>query len=205
MLIKQYILELIERYDEHEEAIRKIVEMVREKRAHLPVLLELLQNADNWLVRYRIAIALGQLGIYSEDVAEALISRIRVDNDKYVRREATESLVKVSPRGAEAIIPLLNDDDMRTIECVSEVVAEIGERRALPALVSAVRRQPSSCMQSLIRLAGERAPHYVLAAFRGTPLSLRRDFINELFNIFSRYENFSPNILRHFWWHLSAR
>jgi hypothetical protein len=204
MLIKQYILELIKRYDEHKEAIRKIVEMVREKRAHLPVLLELLQNADNWRVRYRIAIALGELGIYSEDVAEALISRIRVDNDKYVRREATKSLVKVSPRGAEAIIPLLNDDDMRTIECVSEVVAEIGERRALPALVSAVRRQPGSCMQSLIRLAGERAPHYVLAAFRGTPLSLRRDFLNELFYIFSIGELYSLTTLRYFWWHLSA-
>jgi hypothetical protein len=204
MLEKQHILELIERYDEHHEAIRKIVEMVRKKRADIPVLLELLQNAENWRVRFRIAIALGELGIYSEDVAEALISRIRVDNDKYVRREATKSLVKVSPRGAEAIIPLLNDDDMRTIECVSEVVAEIGERRALPALVSAVRRQPRSCMQSLIRLAGERAPHYVLAAFRGSPLSLRRDFLDELFYIFSIGELYSLTTLRYFWWHLSA-
>jgi len=205
MLSEQEILELIGGYDiSDEEAIRQIVEMVREKRAHLPVLLELLQNADNWKVRYRIAIALGELDIYSEDVANALISRIRSDKALSVCYAAAKSLVKVSPRGVEEIIPLLNNDNEGTVGSVSEVVAEIGERRALPALVSAVRRFPKSCLHSLIRLAGERALHYVLAAFRGTPLSLRADFINKLFDIFSWYENFSPNILRHFWWHLSA-
>lgn len=205
MLSEQEILELIGGYViRDEEAIRKIVEMVREKRAHLPVLLELLQNADNWLVRYRIAIALGELGIYSEDVANALILRSRIDEYSAVRRAAAESLVKVSPRGVEEITPLLNDDDMHTVRCVSEVIAKIGDRRALPALVSAVRRQPRSCMQSLIRLAGERAPHYVLAAFRGIPLSLRKYFLNELFYVFSTGELYSLTTLRHFWWHLSA-
>jgi hypothetical protein len=186
------------------EGVQWAVQLVRENRAYLPVLLRLLREADEWQVRERIAIALGELGSYSNDVAEALILRIGNDSDHDVRCAAAESLVKLAPLGV--VIPLLDDDNVQVVESVSEALAKIGERRALPALVRAVRRFPTSddCLQSLIRLAGEHAPHYVLAAFRGIPPSSRTDFMRQLFWICGRGELHAPAVLRHIWWRLSA-
>jgi hypothetical protein len=189
-----------------DEGVQWAVQLVRENRAYLPVLLRLLREADEWKVRGRIATALGELGSCSNDVVAALILRICEDSSYDVRSSAAESLVKLAPLGVEAIIPFLDDDNVRVVESVSEALAKIGERRALPALVRAVRRFPTSddCLQSLIRLAGEHAPHYVLAAFRGIPPSSRTDFMRQLFWICRRGELHAPAVLRHIWWHLSA-
>jgi hypothetical protein len=162
-----------------DEGVQWAVQLVRENCAYLPVLLRLLREAEEWKVRGRIATALGELGICSNDVVAALILRICEDSSYDVRSAAAESLVKLAPLGVEAIIP---------------------------PLVRAVRRFPTSddCLQSLIRLAGEHAPHYVLAAFRGIPPSSRTDFMRQLFWICGRGELHAPAVLRHIWWHLSA-
>ena len=189
-----------------DEGVQRAVQLVRENCAYLPVLLRLLREADEWQVRKRIAIALGELGSYSNDVAEALILRIGNDSDFDVCRAAAESLVKLAPGSVETLIGQLDSNNEVSVNGVSCALAEIGERRALPALVRAVRRFPHSgrCLESLIRLAGEHAPHYVLAAFRGIPPSSRTDFMRQLFWICGRGELHAPAMLRHIWWHLSA-
>jgi hypothetical protein len=189
-----------------DEGVQRAVQLVRENCAYLPVLLRLLREADEWQVRKRIAIALGELGSYSNDVAEALILCIGNDSTYCVRSAAAESLVKLAPGSVETLIAQLDSNNKALVEWVSEALAKIGERRALPALVCAVRRFPNSddCLQSLIRLAGEHAPHYVLAAFRGIPSSSRTDFLRNLFWICGEGELHAPAVLRHIWWHLRA-
>ncbi|MEM2592603.1 MAG: HEAT repeat domain-containing protein [Thermofilaceae archaeon] len=187
-----------------EEGVQRAVQLVKQDRTYLPVLLRLLRKAEDWRVRYRIAKALGELGIATEDVLNALIS-LAEDNYMDVRRAAVESLVKLAPAVVQVLIGHLDTGNKRSVALVSEALANIGECRALPALVRAVRRFPDSddCLESLIRLAGEHAPHYVLAAFRGIPSSARTDFMRCLLWICGRRELYAPAVLRHIWWHLS--
>lgn len=188
-----------------EEGAQRAVQLVKQDRKYLPVLLRLLRKAEEWEVRYRIAKALGELGIATEDVLNALMSSLAEDGNCLVRRAAAEALVKLSPASVEKLIGALDSGNKRLVEPVSEALAKIGERRALPALVRAVRRFPNSddCLESLIRLAGEHAPHYVLAAFRGIPSIARIDFMHRLLWICEGRELYAPAALRHLWWHLS--
>jgi HEAT repeat protein len=97
-----------------DEGVQWAVQLVRGNSAYLSILLRLLREADDQRVRRKIAMALGELGSYYKDVAEGLISRI------------------------------LDDDNEDVVKSASEAIAKIGERRALPSLVRAIRRFPDS-------------------------------------------------------------
>jgi serine/threonine-protein kinase len=105
-------------------------------------LLEAVSQDDDWWVRSRASDALARIG--GDRVRQAVLELIR-DKDENIRRAAIE-IINTNPDKStvDHLIEATRDDDWWVRERAADALAEIGDKRALPALLEMLNRNDRS-------------------------------------------------------------
>ncbi|HMB73391.1 MAG TPA: HEAT repeat domain-containing protein [Gammaproteobacteria bacterium] len=134
----RYLLPAMKSEDEY--ARRYAVEILNEigNSDSVKFLLDAVCQDDDWWVRSRATDALGHIG--GERVKKAVLELIK-DKDENVRRAAIE-IANTNPDKStvDHLIAALTDDDWWVRERAADALAEIGDKRAIPALQEMLTR-----------------------------------------------------------------
>ena len=105
-------------------------------------LLEAVSQDEDWWVRSRASDALARIG--GDRVRSAVLELIK-DKDENVRRAAIE-IINTSPDKStvDHLIAATKDDDWWVRERAADALAEIGDKRAIPALKEMLQRKDRS-------------------------------------------------------------
>ncbi len=147
-------------------------------------LLGALRDRD-WWVRVRAADALGTIG--GPKVIEAAISLIK-DKDEFVRRCVIE-ILNSSRAGAgnetvfRSLVDALGDEDWWVRERAIDALASMGDRRAVPPLLSVMEKDSKAApvaIRALASLGDPQAIPPVLAALRGHDKAVKAEAFRAL-------------------------
>ena len=134
----QYLLPAMK--SENEYSRRYAVEVLNEigDSESVKFLLDAVCQDDDWWVRSRATDALGRIG--GERVQKAVLELIK-DKDENIRRAAIE-IANLNPDKAtvDHLIKATKDDDWWVRERAADALAEIGDKRAIPALQEMLKR-----------------------------------------------------------------
>lgn len=192
-----------------DDSVRWIVQLVDHDRAYLPILLRLLREVDRGLLRIRIPMALGKLGIASDEVLESLIHLCKDNYASYpgVRDAAQKAMATLASQNINAIGSHLEaEDQWWGAEICAQALAMTRDHRAIPLLVRALQRFPDNyaCLESLLNLAGEQSPYYILAVNHGITAADRGKLVRTLLRSWRAGDPHTLKPLQYLWWHLSA-
>ncbi|MEN3331586.1 MAG: hypothetical protein V7641_951 [Blastocatellia bacterium] len=208
MLSDQEIIDHIDN-SSYEASVKWIIQLVNHEQAYLSILLRLLRETDQGLLRIKIPMALGELGIASDAVLGTLIELAKNSYAVYtgVRDAAQKALAKLASQNIKAISSHLESEcDWWGAEICAEALAMTQDRQAIPVLVHALQKFPdnSACLKSLLSLAGEQSPYYVLEADRGIEPTDRGQLARNLLRSHRDGNLLASKALRYLWWHLSV-
>jgi serine/threonine-protein kinase len=134
----QYLLPAMK--SENEFSRRNAVEVLNEigNSDSVKFLLDAVCQDDDWWVRSRATDALGRIG--GDRVRQAVLELIK-DKDENIRRAAIE-IANTNPDKAtvDHLINATKDEDWWVRERAADALAEIGEKRAIPALQEMLKR-----------------------------------------------------------------
>lgn len=86
----------------------------------------------SWLIRWRTAQALGDLGA---EAAIPILKTLMQDTDSMVKLEALDSLTKFLPETAELFVPFLDSDDFAVRATAADALGQTKDRKYLPLLL----------------------------------------------------------------------
>jgi HEAT repeat protein len=91
-------------------------------------------------VRNYAAIALGKSS--NDEVVKVLVKAMRDDKDEQVRNSAGKSLEKIGKPSVEPLVELLKStNDMELTIRVAQILGNVGDKRAVPALEDAYKKE----------------------------------------------------------------
>jgi HEAT repeat protein len=158
---------------DNSEDVRIIVVDTLEKigKPAVPVLIQALQNNDNWMVRYSAADALGRIGASDQEVVPVLINALR-DKDEYVRSEAADVLGKIGKMAVPDLINALQSKDAYVRYKAVDALRIIGKEAvaALPALRNALHDEDIK-----VSLTAKYAIDAINAASNPTPMQVTKE------------------------------
>jgi len=150
-----HLLDILQ--DESEYVRRAAVEVLNQvgNTDAIKDLLGVLRDRD-WWVRVRAADALGSIG--GPRVVEAALALVK-DKDEFIRRCAIEILNTTKTQAGEertltSLVGALEDVDWWVRERAIDALARLGDKRAVPALLQVMERDPKAAPVAIRALAG---------------------------------------------------
>ncbi len=146
--------------DENEFSRRAAVEILNEvgNANSVKYLLQAVQDED-WWVRARASDALARIG--GPRVVDAVLELVR-DKDEDIRRAAIEILNTTrDPRAVDHLIACTKDEDWWVSERAADALADMGNDKAVPALVDMLQGREKS-LPVVLRALGQLGNHKIL-------------------------------------------
>ena len=179
-----HLLDILQ--DESEYVRRAAVEVLNQvgNSSAIKDLLQALRDRD-WWVRVRAADALGTIG--GPRVVEAVLSLMK-DKDEFVRRCVIEILNSNRARAGnegvfQSLVDALDDDDWWVRERAIDALANMGDLRAVPALLRVMEKDSKAApvaIRALASLGDPRAVGPVLTALRSRDKAIKAEAFRAL-------------------------